>query len=93
MCPKCSTVTLVEFPHSLRRGDDVSVVEIRKDGLAFTQCRLNIMQGWLLGKCVQGWHQRISLFAALALGYVVASGIAVDPRVNAWRSIKLVRER
>ena len=49
MGPKRGDEGIVEHPDAFWRGDDVNVVEERKDGLSILELSVQVVQGGVLG--------------------------------------------
>ena len=92
--PQCLRICQVQLVDALGGGDDVRVVEIRKDGLPIPQLPLHLFKRGVLSKREQGGHQRISLFSALTLHDAVGSPLPISPCVGTGGPVELpsVRE-
>ena len=81
--PQCELVRSVQLIDPLRGGDDIGVVEVRKDGLPVPQLPLHLFKRRVLSQREQGGHQRISLFTA------VGSPLPISPCVGAGGTVEL----
>ena len=68
-------------PDTLRGGDDVDVVQERKQGLAFRQQGLHIGKCWVLSKGIQSGHKGVTLFTAFRLQDLVRHTSVIIPVV------------
>ena len=63
MGPQCPLERHMQLVDPLRGGDDIRVVEIRKDGFPVPQLPLHLFRG--VERASTGEHQRVSLFSAI----------------------------
>jgi hypothetical protein len=81
MLPQSGGRAVKDLPGSLWRRHDVDVVQKREHGFALCQGCPQLLQSWMQCQRVQGWHERVSLFAAFRLVNRVDVTVIVAPQV------------
>jgi hypothetical protein len=84
---------IVNVADALRLRDCIDVIQVREEVLAFTQLRLDALQGTMDSQREEQGHQRIALLATLTLLHKVLPAGIVQPGVARRLGVRKPHER
>ena len=91
MLAECSLAKVLQLTDSLRGRDNVNVVKVSKNRLAFMQLLVD-SEGGVLSNGITSRHERVALLASLSLPNLACVALSVLPDVCAVGGIELSRE-
>ena len=83
---------MLQLTDSLKGRDNVNVVKVSKNRLAFMQLLVDSSEGGVLSNGTKSRHERVALLASLSLPNLVCVALSVLPDVYAVGGIELSRE-